>query len=91
MYDPVLGRFLSPDNYVQFPEISQSYNRYSYVLNNPLSHVDPTGEFIPLLYAGAVIARCAYNAYDTVTTAAINIQVVADANASNRDRVVAGR
>ncbi len=36
MYDPALGRFLSPDNYVQLPFHTQSYNRYSYCLNNPL-------------------------------------------------------
>lgn len=35
LYDPMLGRFLSPDNYVQLPNDSQSYNRYSYCLNNP--------------------------------------------------------
>lgn len=44
MYDPVLGRFLSPDNYVQMPTSSQSFNRYSYCLNNPLKYVDPDGE-----------------------------------------------
>ena len=36
LYDPLLGRFLSPDNYVQQPDNSQSFNRYSYCLNNPL-------------------------------------------------------
>lgn len=36
LYDPVLGRFLSPDNFVQMPDNAQSYNRYSYCLNNPL-------------------------------------------------------
>ena len=46
LYDPVLGRFLSPDQYVQFPDFSQSYNRYSYCLNNPLKHVDPSGKKI---------------------------------------------
>ncbi|MDR1153692.1 MAG: FG-GAP-like repeat-containing protein [Bacteroidales bacterium] len=45
MYDPVVGRFLSPDPFVQAPEFSQSYNRYSYALNNPLRYTDPTGEF----------------------------------------------
>jgi RHS repeat-associated protein len=45
LYDPVLGRFLSPDPYVQDPLFSQSYNRYSYALNNPLLYTDPTGEF----------------------------------------------
>ena len=49
VYDPVLGRFLSADPYVQAPLFSQSYNRYSYVWNNPLSMVDPSG------YQGKVI------------------------------------
>lgn len=44
LYDPLLGRFLSPDNYVQLPDNSQSYNRYSYCLNNPLKYIDPSGE-----------------------------------------------
>ena len=44
MYDPLLGRFLSPDNYVQFPYDSQNFNRYSYCLNNPLKYTDPSGE-----------------------------------------------
>lgn len=42
-YDPVLGRFLSPDPYTQFPESTQNYNRYSYGLNNPLRFTDPSG------------------------------------------------
>jgi RHS repeat-associated protein len=43
LYDSVLGRFTSPDPYIPYPEQSQSYNRYSYVRNNPLSFVDPSG------------------------------------------------
>ncbi len=43
IYDPVLGRFLSPDPLVQAPDFSQSLNRYAYCLNNPLSLTDPTG------------------------------------------------
>jgi len=42
-YDPWLGRFLSPDPFVQSPGYSQSYNRYSYCLNNPLKYTDPSG------------------------------------------------
>jgi RHS repeat-associated protein len=45
IYDPILGRMLSPDNYVQDPLFSQSYNRYSYVWNNPLKYTDPSGDF----------------------------------------------
>jgi RHS repeat-associated protein len=46
LYDPLLGRFLSVDNYVQDPGNTQSYNRYSYVWNNPLKYTDPSGEFL---------------------------------------------
>lgn len=44
LYDPYLGRFLSPDPYVQDPQNSQSLNRYTYCLNNPLKYTDPSGE-----------------------------------------------
>ncbi|MDR2424534.1 MAG: RHS domain-containing protein [Prevotellaceae bacterium] len=44
MFDPLLGRFLSPDPYVQMPDFTQNFNRYSYCLNNPLIYVDEDGE-----------------------------------------------
>lgn len=44
IYDPKLHRFLMPDNFVQDPYNTQNFNRYSYVLNNPLMYVDPSGE-----------------------------------------------
>ncbi|MCE9669616.1 hypothetical protein LY474_17615 [Myxococcus stipitatus] len=43
VYDPMVGRFLSPDPFIQSPFRSQSHNRYSYVWNNPLRMVDPSG------------------------------------------------
>jgi RHS repeat-associated protein len=43
VYDPVVARFLSADPIVQAPSFSQSFNRYSYTFNNPLSFVDPSG------------------------------------------------
>jgi RHS repeat-associated protein len=43
VYDPVLGRFLSPDPVVQAPYDTQALNRYAYVRNNPLRYTDPTG------------------------------------------------
>lgn len=45
IYDPVLGCFFSPDPFVQMPEFSQNFNRYSYCLNNPLRYTDPSGEW----------------------------------------------
>jgi RHS repeat-associated protein len=47
LYDPKLHRFLQPDNYVQDPSNTQNYNRYGYVLNNPLIYTDPSGEECP--------------------------------------------
>ena len=43
MFDPKVGRFLTTDPLVSHPGFSQSWNPYSYVLNNPLKYVDPTG------------------------------------------------
>ena len=42
-YDPAIGRFCSPDSMVPAPGNPQSLNRFSYVYNNPLRFVDPTG------------------------------------------------
>ena len=42
-YDPGLGRFLSVDPFIADITNAQQLNAYSYVLNNPLSNVDPTG------------------------------------------------
>ena len=46
LYDPQLGRFLSPDPIVAAPGSGQSWNSYSYVSNSPLSFVDPGGQFL---------------------------------------------
>lgn len=54
LYDPLLGRFLSPDPYVQFLDYTQAFNRYSYCMNSPLCYVDESGE-IWFLIAGALI------------------------------------
>jgi len=56
IYDPQLCRFLAPDRFVQAPGNSQSFNRYSYCLNNPLKYTDPSGNFfwIPVVVAVAV-------------------------------------
>ena len=58
IYDPKLGRFLQADPIIQFPGFTQSYNRYTYVLNNPLAYTDPSGYFLKKLFrklVGAVV------------------------------------
>ena len=59
IYDPLLGRFLSPDPYIQDEALLQNYNRYSYVLNNPLRYTDPNGEIwlhVAAFVIGAALA-----------------------------------
>ena len=77
VYDPQIGRFLSADPYIQDPHNTQSYNRYSYVINNPLKYTDPSG------YAGntdypslAVIAAEITKAILSDITAGLFSQVV---------------
>ena len=73
VYDPVVGRFLSPDPTIQVASDLQSHNRYSYATNNPLRYTDPTGyrphhstwaDIAPfvdfLVYAGAIVV-CVYS------------------------------
>lgn len=54
IYDPVLGRMLSPDNYVPLPYGTQGYNRYGYSNNNPMIYADEDGNFWHLII-GAII------------------------------------
>lgn len=67
LYDPLLGRMMEPDPVLQVPTSSQSYNRYSYVLNNPLKFTDPTGEYIgwddliAAIVGGVVNVVCNWN------------------------------
>lgn len=54
LYDPAIGRFLSPDPFVQASDFSQNYNRYSYCMNNPLVYKDKNGEWANIVI-GAII------------------------------------
>ncbi len=72
LYDPLLHRFLAPDNFIQNPYNTQNYNRYGYVLNNPLKYTDPSGEKaegggILAFFAAAVISvfRAIFGSNDT--------------------------
>ena len=68
MYDPYIARFLSPDNYVQLPTSAQSFNRYSYCLNNPLKYTDPSGELFGI--DDVLLLTIAVNAYTSAVTGA---------------------
>jgi len=66
LYDPVIGRMLSPDNYVQSPDFTQGFNRYSYCQNNPLRYTDPSGELFGIddLIVFGVAFILGYSDYD---------------------------
>ncbi len=49
MFDATLARFISSDPHIQAGSLSQSYNRYSYVMNNPMKYTDPSGFFFKKL------------------------------------------
>ncbi|MCQ2065362.1 MAG: RHS repeat-associated core domain-containing protein [Bacteroidaceae bacterium] len=56
MYDPILGRFISVDPYIQDPNNPQNFNRYAYCLNNPVKYTDPDGEsIVGAMIVGAII------------------------------------
>ncbi len=45
IYDPKIARFLQTDPFIQAATNTQNFNRYSYVMNNPLNATDPSGFF----------------------------------------------
>lgn len=54
LYDPVMGRFITPDTIVPDWTDPQSLNRYAYCRNNPLKYVDPSGNL--WLVSGAAVS-----------------------------------
>lgn len=68
LYDPMLKRFLNADENIQDPYNTQNYNKYGYVMNNPLMYNDPSGEF---WVAGFFLTFLAYAIPAAVIGAAI--------------------
>jgi len=68
-YDPVIGRFISPDSIVQNPFDPQMLNRYSYCRNNPLIYTDPNGQFFGIddIIIGAIVGAIIGGAASAVT------------------------
>lgn len=42
-YDPEIARFVTADTVIPYESNTQSWNRLSYVRNNPIRYKDPTG------------------------------------------------
>jgi RHS repeat-associated protein len=90
-YDPYINRFISPDPIIPQPGNPQSLNRYSYVYNRPLTHVDSSGHIpIPVIIGVGVLILKAidygWTAWDTYQSG----RVLTDPNASRSDKMLAG-
>ncbi|MDV3662134.1 hypothetical protein CMU70_16940 [Elizabethkingia anophelis] len=82
LYDPLLRRFLNADENIQDSYNTQNYNKYAYVLNNPLMYNDPSGEFLEFLVgillskiflAGVAIGFASYIITNAITFGEISI------------------
>lgn len=97
LYDPLVGRMLSPDIVIQDEQNSQAYNRYSYCFNNPLRYTDPSGyvvknppyyfmllnpnKIILKYYYGVEPSTVEYNTDDAEGTQRTNVKWVYDGDA----------
>ncbi len=63
-YSPYINHFLQPDSIIPDLFDPQSWNRYSYVQNNPTNHIDPTGHQLviaaAITFAVVAVALTAY-------------------------------
>jgi RHS repeat-associated protein len=68
-YDPNVGRFLSVDPVMGAAGRPQSWNRYSYVQNDPMGSVDPTGMVeaaLPVTLTGEIDVTAAAYVFDAI-------------------------
>jgi hypothetical protein len=84
-YDPTVGRFLTADSIVPDPFSSQGWNGYTYVANNPLRFVDPSGHCFALTGVDFIVcatiasAAGAYLSYELTKIAVDNAPAASEA------------
>ena len=91
VYDPLIGRFMSADPFIQSPGDLQSYNRYAYVSNNPLAFTDPSGYFKLRKLVRAIAAIVvAYYAPGLFAQYGVSVAGMSAATATTINAVAAG-
>ncbi len=61
LYDPIIARFISADPHIDGLYSTQGLNSYSYVHNNPLNAIDPSGYFLKKVFKGVKKALSGLN------------------------------
>ncbi|CAA7386973.1 RHS repeat-associated core domain-containing protein [Chryseobacterium fistulae] len=80
LYDPLLRRFLNADENIQDPTNTQNYNKYAYVMNNPLLYNDPNGEFVFAAFV-ALLSKAVFSAV-VIRAATYTVSALVDKNFS---------
>jgi RHS repeat-associated protein len=77
-YDPALGRWIQPDSIVPRPSNPQEFNRYSWVINNPIKYIDPDGHQVQAAVGALVLVGGTATPWpDDVATIPIGLALVA--------------
>ncbi len=79
LYAPLVGRMFSPDPIVVEGNNSQSYNKYTYALNNPLKYTDPSGySYVQQRYNTGQNTSSGSQTYTTKDWIALGISIVSN-------------
>ncbi len=73
IYDPLVSRMLSADNFIQQAGSLQNYNRYSYVMNNPVNYTDPDGQWV--VFAFLFFTKPGYEVQKFLSPAAFHVNI----------------
>jgi len=88
-YSPTLGRFTQPDTIIPEAANPQSWNRYSYTINNPILYNDPDGRCVPACAAALAIPPVLLIAATVAVIATVYI-VVTPRNQISKDMQTIG-
>jgi RHS repeat-associated protein len=89
-YDPHIGRFMQADPIIQEADNNQNYNRFSYVMNNPLNATDPSGHSFKKIVRVAVAIAIAVYAPQLLATMGVEAAAVVAASSSVSCLAMAG-